>query len=47
MVETMVKTGKHDMKPADGKNLIPYAEVQKRIVVVRQQSVLLDVDVAK
>ena len=42
----MAKTGEHDVKPADGRHLMPYAEVHKRIVVVRGQSVILDVDVA-
>ena len=42
----MKKTGELETKPTVGTNPVSYADVQKRIVVVRQQSVILDVDVA-
>ena len=42
----MKKASELDTRPAAGTNPVPYADVQKRIVVVRQQSVILDADVA-
>ena len=42
----MKKTSGLDRRPAAGTNPVPYADVQKRIVVVRRQSVILDADVA-